>query len=60
MVAVDITSLYLAITIFSLKFQSGDSPLHDASRKGNADVVTILLSEGADIDIRNKVRITIL
>ena len=43
---------------FSVYLQDGECPLHKASRDGHAEVVNILLSSGADVNIRNKVVIT--
>ena len=43
---------------FSVYLQDGDCPLYKASRFGHAEVVNILLSNGADANIRNKVCIT--
>ena len=43
---------------FSVYLQDGDCPLHKASWAGKAEVVNILLSSGADVNIRNKVCIT--
>ena len=43
---------------FSVYLQNGDCPLHEASWTGKAEVVNILLSNGADVNIRDKVCIT--
>lgn len=38
----------------NLQDSRGDSPLHDAARFGNADVVDSLLAAGADVSLTNK------
>jgi len=37
--------------------QAGWTPLHTAAQKGNTDIVTLLLSEGADVNAKNDVSI---
>ena len=41
------------MTIMFLQYD--DTPLHDAARWGNTDIVKMLLKEGADVNAKNKV-----
>ena len=40
--------------------QSGETPLHAAAERGSIEIVTTFLNSGADLHVRNKVRIKIL
>jgi ankyrin repeat protein len=43
-------------TLSTLSLQSGWTPLHHACFKGHLEVVTVLLSAGASIEVQTKVR----
>ena len=45
---------------YCLDVQDGRRPLHEAGRKGRADVVKVLLSEGATVDADAKVTLVIM
>ena len=44
---------------YCLDVQDGRRPLHEAGRKGRADVVKVLLSEGAAVDSVDQVTLII-
>jgi ankyrin repeat protein len=39
--------------------QEGDTPLHAAARRGYVDICALLLVEGAKVNAKDEVRITI-
>ncbi len=41
--------------IFAIQFQYNKSPLHYASQRGYSEVVQMLLSHGATVDMKDKV-----
>ena len=43
-------------TVFFSLVQRGKTPLHDAAREGHPEVVTELLCSGADVDMKDNVR----
>ena len=47
--------IYLIQDIFICLLQKGRTPLHWASKEGHADIVCLLVSHGADINIKDNV-----
>ena len=45
------------VTIFQFYLQFGRTALHYAGEEGDTDVVELLIQEGSDITVKDKVRI---